>query len=257
MNVAVEKPASGPHPANLAQSKPFYSLEGWTLVIKGLLFVGVGLCVVSIGLMIGIFQSANALNGPNVAGIKEMAAGMMLVSLGQLLTGAIAGLALLAWIYKAYSNLPALDAGSLRFAPVVALLLCLVPVINIVVTLFLLIEIWRESDPARLDPAGHHRSSDGVVYAWFAVTLLVLCGAGYSFLTNMQRTEPQDLFEATLVGIGVTSLAIVQSILLIWIVGAVCVNQIVRRNLALNPVKPPVVKRMPEFPGTGPGLGVR
>jgi len=110
-------------------------------------------------------------------------------------------------------------------------------------------EIWRESDPARLNPAGRSRSSGVIVSFWFLATLLTLCAAGYDYWMATQGPQAPDLFEATFVGMWVNALHIMQSLLLLWIVGTIWVNQVERRSLALQPRKSIAVTRVPEFPG--------
>jgi len=89
----------------------------------------------------------------------------------------IATIALLVWVYRAYSNLSAFHAGDLKSSPVMAVVLWLIPIVNWFIPWRVMNEIWRASDPqCPIDPrrptAWKTSESSPLVTFWWLSTFL-------------------------------------------------------------------------------------
>jgi hypothetical protein len=84
----------------------------------------------------------------------------------------------LAWIHRVHRNLPALEAGDLKYSPGWAVGYFFIPILNLFRPCQVMLEIWRESDPARLQVPGESlettkASSAAIVGWWWASFLLI------------------------------------------------------------------------------------
>ena len=115
------------------------------------------------------------------------------------------GVLFLCWIHRLYKNLPCLGVSGLRYSPGVAVVMFLLPIINIYKPIVIVREIWRATSPPEVLAAvnGSWRkapSSPLIGLWWIAFYLYDTLGAITSF--NASRTRVFDVtpYEATAVG---------------------------------------------------------
>jgi hypothetical protein len=71
------------------------------------------------------------------------------------------------WLYRAHRNLPALGAADLRFTPRAAVSAFFVPVLNVVVPVRVVRELWNGSDPAPAEPGRRGAATMSPWVAWW------------------------------------------------------------------------------------------
>jgi hypothetical protein len=71
------------------------------------------------------------------------------------------------WLYRAHRNLPALGAADLRFTPRAAVSAFFVPVLNVVVPVRVVRELWNGSDPAPAEPGPRGGATMSPWVAWW------------------------------------------------------------------------------------------
>jgi hypothetical protein len=77
--------------------------------------------------------------------------------------------ALVVWIYRAYANLPALDANEIQFTPGWAVGWFFVPIMNLFRPYQVVRELWNESDPNRFTLSGQvlGEPASGAIVGWW------------------------------------------------------------------------------------------
>jgi hypothetical protein len=252
--MATDKPEkSSPAPAGIAggaSSKQYHSTALWTRLVQVLLLAIAGFAVANIVLTWSAFDQVQ--NVHRSASDVRILAGtgdtIGKAAIASLIPGALCGLAFLAFIYQSYLNLPGLDSDDTTFSPATAVLVMLVPVINILTTYFVLGELARESDASRINPTTQSGSAGKAVTLWWLVLLLSILASGGGAFLSSQASEPADVLLPLLVSMLASGLSIVHLALLIYIVGDIHANQALRRKLIVSPPTPIAVTRIPDFP---------
>jgi hypothetical protein len=78
------------------------------------------------------------------------------------------------WLYRAYGNLRALGAAELAFTPRAAVSAFFVPVVNVVVPVRVVRELWHGSDPTRREGGAPPTMSPWVAWWWGVFVASVL-----------------------------------------------------------------------------------
>lgn len=240
------KPGQIPPPTGqppLAASRPlFCSLSKWTGLVNLLVTV---IALLSLATSVLHLQSWTA-----IVPQQSPAAWYCNLSIG--IVSALAGLGFLGWIHRAYTNLRALDAPRTRFSPAVAVLVCLIPVVNVLLSIVVIREIWKGSDPASF-PAGSppRRSTPDLIFiAWWIVSAIsVGCGAVLIFTAPHVYLASSTPSAASLVAayplqIAVLLLNVVQCGFMFWMLRAIDQNQAARRERVLQQPSVPPDMRM-------------
>lgn len=160
-----------------------------------------------------------------------------------LLLSGVLGLAFLGWVYSASINLPALGFFEQRFRPVVAVLLLLIPLVNSIVSLFILSEIATGSDPERLTRYGHRSGGMSVLaVVWWIFAAASTAFTAVFFAVIFDRNGTPEALLHNLFWQSILSLSGVLPMIAGWyLVGTVFENQEKRRVLASG------MSRKPDF----------
>jgi hypothetical protein len=132
---------------------------------------------------------------------------------------AVTALAVLAWVYKAYSNLKGFGETGLTYSPLVAVLLLLVPLYGLWVLYVLLEELWRRSSETQ---PGARRPANTILQVWLVLTCLATVGG----LILLAVVAQGDAVNSTPIVVANCEVAlglvvIVERLLLLWIIGGV------------------------------------
>jgi hypothetical protein len=142
----------------------------------------------------------------------------------------------LAWQYRAHANLRVLGARDLTFRPVAAVAVWFVPVVNLLVPLLAMRELWMASDPEASAEDWRGRATPALLPFWW---LALVAAAGLGFLAGraawvpnptLQQLIARDIY--LMVGFGVLLAATLLTIVLIRMIES---RQFVRRNRITNP----------------------
>jgi hypothetical protein len=190
---ALRAPISEPTPTATMPQPKFRSLHTITRIVQGLYLL---LLVISLSIAALGFQSRTAISQIRESHSSARAyhrdrtsakifGGLM--SMMEILGGPAAQaitlmlvLAVVGWIYQAAGNLPALQAQAAEFSPLLAVVLMLIPIVNIFAALMILNRIAQGSDPTRWPSDGNRRmGANLVVVLWWVLNLLFVGGALY------------------------------------------------------------------------------
>ena len=90
----------------------------------------------------------------------------------------VTAIVFLVWIHRTYRNLPVLGATDLAFTPRAAVSAFLVPVLNVIVPVRVVRELWNGSDPTQREPSsvapGAPPTSPWVIWWWGVFLAAVL-----------------------------------------------------------------------------------
>ncbi len=105
--------------------------------------------------------------------------------------GILAGLVCLAWLYRVYTNLPALGARDLRFTPEWAVGLWFIPFAHLYYPYHVMREIWRASDPGGAEESQLQLGSPSALIGWWwaVVVSAVVFGFYYPFWAEVTKGE--------------------------------------------------------------------
>lgn len=105
--------------------------------------------------------------------------------------GFLAGLVCLAWLYRVYTNLPALGARDLRFTPEWAVGLWFIPFAHLYYPYHVIREIWRESDPGGAEDSQLQLGSPSALIGWWwaVVVSATVFGFYYPFWAKVTKGE--------------------------------------------------------------------
>ena len=105
--------------------------------------------------------------------------------------GFLAGLVCLAWLYRVYTNLPALGARDLRFTPEWAVGLWFIPFAHLYYPYHVMREIWRASDPGGAEESRLQLGSSSALIGWWwaMVVSAVVFGFYYPFWAKVTEAE--------------------------------------------------------------------
>ena len=156
----------------------FLTLRGRANVAVALLVLSVIFSLLSILAERDIQSLINAALAGQTVGLAEVDAAderIGLYALGGLVVLVAAGIAFLAWFYRAYVNIERLGASDLRASKGWSIGSWFVPILNLVRPKQLTDDIWRASDPGR--PAGDSdgwKSApvSGLIHLWWAAFLI-------------------------------------------------------------------------------------
>jgi hypothetical protein len=130
------------------------------------------------------------------AATLEVAFGLQLAPVNQFLAlgaEAVAGVAFLAWVHRAYANLRPLGAEVLRDTPTSAVVWFLVPFFGWVLPYLVMRDLWKLSDSS--DPHGLNERRSNLVLAWW----LLWVGPGLAVLAVVFLRPTFELGAAELV----------------------------------------------------------
>ena len=105
--------------------------------------------------------------------------------------GILAGMVCLAWLYRVYTNLPALGARDLRFTPEWAVGLWFIPFAHFYYPYHVIREIWRASDPGGAEESQLQLGSPSALIGWWwaMVVSAVVFGFYYPFWAKVTSGE--------------------------------------------------------------------
>jgi hypothetical protein len=105
--------------------------------------------------------------------------------------GILAGLVCLAWLYRVYTNLPALGGRDLRFTPEWAVGLWFIPFAHFYYPYHVIREIWRASDPGGAEESQLEVGSPSALIGWWwaVVVSAVAFGFYYPFWAKMTQGD--------------------------------------------------------------------
>jgi hypothetical protein len=138
----------------------------------------------------------------------------------------ITAIAFFMWLHRAHRNLPALQAEELAYTPGWAVGYWFVPFLNLVRPCQIMLELHRESDPARVAPF-RSATSGALIVFWWAAWLLGGILAQISLrmtIYGMTKNGIQvidSLLAATWVDIGSDAFVIAAGLSLIFIVAGI------------------------------------
>jgi len=160
------------------------------------------------------------------------------------------------WTHRVSRNLPALGGRGLKYTPGWAVGWYFIPVANFVVPIFVMREIWRESDPAQrhLDSQGGKSASPLVAWWWgtYAIRWIlslaamvvggIIGGMVAAKAVSNPRARPEELTASMgnmfhwvdWLAIANNGLAFVAAILAILVVRCIDKNQQAKYDLILN-----------------------
>lgn len=174
-------------------------IRGLGVALQVILFLGIAIATVVGTLDTWLLaRSTDALLvGPASSTLLRVRDAMELTAAGLVLVG---GVVLVAWMRRAYANLPALAVGDLRFAPGWVVWGWLVPGLNLVRPKQLMDDVWRASDPREQPFSGRWRDAAGSTWCqiwWWGLLLGAALGlAGHDLIaSNAARSvsDPADL----------------------------------------------------------------
>ena len=151
-----------------------------------------------------------------------------LIGLLQLLLYLGTVVAFLVWFRRAYRNLPALGAESLRFSSGWAVGAWFVPFLNLVRPKQIADDIWRASDPALPAQPGASWKQQRVpflLHGWWALFILSNLLGWASLRGGLAATTPQELWTASAVTMAGDFLDLPLTILAFWVVAQVTRRQ--------------------------------
>ena len=202
----------------------YQSSRSIAVALQVILFLGI--CIATVVGVVDCWllarSSDNLLVGPSSASLlqtrdaAEVAAAALLV---------IGGVVLVAWMRRAYANLPALAVGDLRFSSRWVVAGWLVPGLNLIRPKQIMDDLWRASHPLAPPFSSSWRVGPGPVWAhlwWWGMLLGGAIGlAGHALIaTNAARavSEPVDLQVGLLVsGLAAFLLAVAAMALVVLI----------------------------------------
>jgi hypothetical protein len=220
------KPAS---PSLRRPVRNYTSIEGHTRFLQFLQFLVVALTVALLVLAVnhtflldGIGQGKN--DATELVLVSQRSA---ILFVFQRATGALLGITLVVWIYRAYANLRPLGAVPPR-RPGIALALCLIPVVNDFAMFVVLLEIWRGSDPddVAVDNRSVSSGTESGVLWWFIANLSAQVVYSYLRLQDPAAlgSLPGQMMSSN-VSILLWALEILRSIVSFWVLGCISNNQ--------------------------------
>lgn len=208
----------------LPETTPYRPLHGparW-LVAVFVVIAAIDLVAVAAGVA-EIRLLSRAIDGELVSAADAHAsdARVAAVAFAQTLGWVTCGVLFLVWLRRAYTNLPVLGAGPLRFRPGWTIGAWFVPVLNLWRPKQIVNEIWRGSDGAR------ETGVESRVPAWVAMwwSAYVVGWMLSLHATRMEDTTASDLREASMVFVVSDVVDIVAAVLAIALVRAVTHRQ--------------------------------
>jgi hypothetical protein len=256
------KPASrGDNPPEMTAQNPvpvaneqslgrFLPLESWTVWLQFLSGVVSLANVIAIVVILRTwYVLEQAAQGKAVgSNLQGGSAFLRTCGLLSLVAGAIAGLSFLCWLYRAYLNLHLFRAKS-WISPLAAVLLVLVPVLNVIGMLLVMSNLWNASEP---ESTARRRSPDtgtgGIIMMWWLLGIMSLCAPVLALGLMPVRPESGDVAPAMSLSIAGCVLGIVHLGLFIWILGTIRNNQEDRYRAVSIPLKPRELQREIELP---------
>jgi hypothetical protein len=136
--------------------------------------------------------------------------------------------AFLVWFRRAYSNLPALGAESLRFSSGWAVGAWFVPFLNLVRPKQLADDIWRASDPtlpAQVGAAWKQQRVASLLHWWWALFIASNLVGWASLRLGLDATTPEELQTVSAVTLAGDFLDLPLTILALWMVAQVSRRQ--------------------------------
>ncbi len=176
--------------------------------------------------------------GGAVIGIDEAEANdgrYVAANLVALLTIAASGIAFLSWFHRVHSNLPVLAAQSIRFTPGWAVGYFFIPFVNLVRPYQVADEIWKGSDPGRVDGSGIAPASPSIVGWWWAAYILSSLANSVVSRLAVGTERISELIYLSWVEVGATVVLIAAGILLVLVIRNVTKNQSTRYELLQTP----------------------
>jgi hypothetical protein len=136
--------------------------------------------------------------------------------------------AFLVWFRRAYSNLPALGAESLRFSSGWAVGAWFVPFLNLVRPKQLADDVWRASDPtlpAQVGAAWKQQRVASLLHWWWALFIASNLVGWASLRLGLDATTPEELQTVSAVTLAGDFLDLPLTILALWMVAQVSRRQ--------------------------------
>ncbi|MCX7621817.1 MAG: DUF4328 domain-containing protein, partial [Acidimicrobiales bacterium] len=183
-----------PGPHNL---DPYRSLRPWSVTLRALLMVMMGIATALVALQVGQFDSVRTMPWRRGFGLPRTAA------FAEILETILFGLALLlvlltvGWTNRAYRNLPAMSVTGLRFSPEIAAAAWVVPGINLVIPKLILDELWKGSDPDAAPRSSAWRAQRAPVLSLVAWVVLVV-GAWLAIVAGVSMPDPATVTSSDL-----------------------------------------------------------
>ena len=237
-------------PTSLPYSSPqFVSAHGRARATAVLLWIGIAIHLISIPIdVIGIIlpeANPNQDNSDNLAGLFALVSkGLLgLLSAGVYLATAII---FLMWLYRAYSNLPALGAQrrSIGYSPGWAVGSFFVPFANLVIPYRAIKELWQKSQPPSEEALfSSSISPPGIFPVWWGFWLASNFAGNIYFRINADGVSREVIFS---LGVTVDALSIIAGWLATMVVKEIderqtqAASQIPPRHFGPLPPPPPM-----------------
>jgi len=139
----------------------------------------------------------------------------------------------LVWFRRAYRNLPALGAESLRFSSGWAVGAWFVPFLNLVRPKQIMDDIWRASDPAlpaQPSATGNQQPVPFLIVGWWAMFLVTNLLSWYAFTLTRNAVSTEELRNASAVNFASDVLYLPLTVLVYLVIARVTRRQEARAN---------------------------
>ncbi len=103
--------------------------------------------------------------------VGNLAFGIKLLTGVLLLSVTVTGVVFLLWLYRVYSNLPAIDGQPRKFALFWTIVAWLIPLVNLVLPMFIVLEVWQRSYQPEKETRSR-KPPNAMIFWWWGLLIL-------------------------------------------------------------------------------------